>query len=122
MEESHARAFTAHGQRRLSPPTGSGGEGNPAANKRDSYLTMPPLLEGVGIDYSQFVRCAEKYITSDMSANYNDVVERTAMLTPIERAALVLSLAHMIQEDQAKTLRLLEHSVIAAQHLMHLNK
>ena len=44
------------------------------------------------------------------------------MLTPTERAALVSSLAHMIQEDQVKTLRLLEHSVILAQHLMHMNK
>ena len=38
------------------------------------------------------------------------------MLTPKERAALVTSLAHTIQEDQAKTLRMLEHSVIVAQH------
>jgi hypothetical protein len=57
-----------------------------------------------------------------MSAEYNNVVERTAMLTPTERATLVSSLAHMLQEDQAKTLRLLQHSVIVAQHLMHLNK
>ena len=36
--------------RKLSPPTGSGGEGDPVANKHDSYLTIPPLLEGVGLD------------------------------------------------------------------------
>ena len=54
-----------------------------------------------------------------MSGDYNDVVERTAMLTPTEIAALVSSLAHTIQEDQTKTLRLLEHSVIVAQHLLN---
>ena len=108
--------------RELAPPTGGGGEGDPAAKKHDIYLTIPPRLEGVGLDCFEFVRCAEKYVTSDMSADYNNVVERTAKLTPTERAALVSSLAHMIQEDQAKTLRLLEHSVIVAQHLMQLNK
>ena len=65
------------------------------------------MLEGVGLDCFQFVRRAEEYIAGGMSADYNGVVARTAMLTPTERAALVSSLAHMIQEDQAKTLRLL---------------
>ena len=103
-------------------PAGSGGKRDLAANKHDSYLTIPPLLPGVGLDCFEFVRHAEKYITSDMSAEYNNVVERTAMLTPTERAALVSSRAHMLQEDQAKILCLLQHSVIVAQHLMHLNK
>ena len=108
------------------PPTGSGRDVDLAGNKRDSAealfaimqeaLKIPPLPEGVGLDCFQFVMRAEKYITSDMSGDYNDVVERTAMLTPTERAALVASLAHMIQEDQAKTMRLLKHSVIVAQH------
>ena len=68
-------------------------------------LRMPPLPEDVGLDCFQFVRRAEKYMTSDMSGDYDDVIERIVMLTPIERAALVSSLAHMIQEDQAKMLR-----------------
>ena len=107
-----------------SPPTDSGGDRGTAGNKRDSAealsatmqqtLRIPPLPEGGGLDCFQFVRRAEKYITSDMCGDYNDFVERTAMLTPTERAALVSSLAHMIQEDQAKTLCLLEHSVIVA--------
>ena len=58
----------------VSMTTGSGGEGNPAANKHDSYLTIPPLLPGVGLDCFEFVRHAEKYITSDMSAEYNNVL------------------------------------------------
>ena len=107
------------------PPTGSDGIGGLAGNKRDSAepppATIQPALLNVD-DCFQFVRRAEKYITSDMSGDYNNVVTHAAMLTPTKRAALVPSLAHMIQEDQAKTLRLLEHSVIVAQHLMHLNR
>jgi hypothetical protein len=61
-------------------------------------------------------------MTSDMSAEYNNIVESTTMPNSTESAALVSSLVHMLQEDQAKTLRLLQHSVIVAQHLMHLNK
>ena len=61
-------------------------------------LKAPPLPEGVGLDCFQFVRRAGKYIMNDMSSDYNDVV------APTQRAALVASLAHMIQEDQAKTL------------------
>ena len=51
-----------------------------------------------------------------MFIDYNNVATHAAKLTPTERVALVASLTHMIQEDQAKTLRLLEHSIIVAQH------
>ena len=51
-----------------------------------------------------------------MSKGYKKIVTRAANLTPAERAALLGTLAGMIQEDQAKTLRMLEHSIAVSQH------
>ena len=63
-----------------------------------------------------FIMLTEEYITDDMSKPYKNSVTRTARLTPAERASLLASLASMIQGDQAKTLRLLGHSLKVCQH------
>ena len=46
-----------------------------------------------------------------MAEEYKEVVTRAANLTPTERAVLLGTLASMIQDDQAKTLSMLEHSI-----------
>ena len=51
-----------------------------------------------------------------MTEEYREVVTRAAHLTPAERAALLGTLANMIQEDQTKTLGMLEHSIEVSQH------
>ena len=63
-----------------------------------------------------FIKLTRDYVTNDMSTVYQKMVTRAAKLTPAERAALLTSLAGMIQEDQANTLQLLEHSIAVTEH------
>ena len=69
-------------------------------------------------DCLHFIGLTKEYITDDMSKAYKKSVTRAAKLAPAEGAALLggLRLASMIQGDQAKTLHLLEHSIIVSQH------
>ena len=100
-------------------PTGSGkdkgsaGKGGsnvkPAdkgSGKGSGHAAMRP--EGKDDECLHFIRLTEEYITDDMSKPYKNSVT--------ERASLLASLASMIQEDQAKTLRLLGHSLKVCQH------
>jgi hypothetical protein len=66
-----------------------------------------------------FIRLTEAYITKDKSEAYKNNLTRAARLTPAERASLLVNLASMIQEDQAKTLHLLKHSLRVCQHFAH---
>ena len=63
-----------------------------------------------------FIELTRDYLTNDMSTEYQKMLRRAAKLTPAERAALLTSLAGMIQEDQAKSLQLLEHSITVTEH------
>ena len=63
-----------------------------------------------------FIELTRDYLKNDMSAEYQKVLKRAAKLTPAERAALLTSLADMIQEDQATSLQLLEHSITVTEH------
>lgn len=115
-----ARAKRAKQLARESPqPTDIGGNEDPAGKGRDNAESVRAAVQP-GLkdddDCLQFIRRKEEYITSDMSKGYKNVVTHATRLTPAERAALLGSLANTIQEDQAKTLRLLEHSVIVSQH------
>ena len=99
-ELERSRAKCAKQLAQASPsPKGSGGDGGPAGKKRDSVepppaIVQPTLKEDDG--YFQFVRHAVKYITSDMSRDYNNVVTHAVRLTPTGRAALMASQAHII--------------------------
>ena len=61
----------------------------------------------------RFIELTRDYLKNDMSAEYQKVLKRAAKLTP---AALLTSLAGMIQEDQATSLQLLEHSITVTEH------
>ena len=70
------------------------------------------------VESLHFIRLTEEYITEGKSAAYTNNLTRAARLTPEERSALLVNIASMIQEDQAKTLHLLQHSLKVCQHLL----
>ena len=63
-----------------------------------------------------FIELTRAYLTDDMSPEYQKVLRCAAKLTPAERAELLTRLAGMIQEDQATSLQLLEHSITVTEH------
>ena len=64
----------------------------------------------------QFIALTRAHLASDMSEKYQKILRRAAKLTPTERAALLTKLSGMIQEDQATSLRLLDHSITVTEH------
>ena len=64
----------------------------------------------------QLIVQARAHLATGMSGKYQEVLKRAAKLSPTERAALLTALANMIQQDQAKSLQLLEQSIVVAEH------
>ena len=64
----------------------------------------------------QLIVQARAHLATGMSGKYQEVLKRAAKLAPTERAALLTALANMIQQDQAKSLQLLEQSIVVAEH------
>ena len=64
----------------------------------------------------QFIALAQAYLADDMSEDYKEAIKCAAKLTPAERAALLTALASMMQEDQTKSLTLLQHSIKVTDH------
>ena len=63
-----------------------------------------------------FIALTQAYLADDMSDDYKKALRRAAKLTPAERAALLTALAGMMQEDQTKSLELLQHSIKVTDH------
>ena len=64
----------------------------------------------------QFIALTREHLMSGMSEEYQKLRKRAAKLTPTERTALLTEVSIMIGEDQAKSLRLLDHAITVTEH------
>jgi len=101
-------------------PTGSA---KPVAGaKRPVEQSGPEQCKRSKLDDAQcfqFIALTQAYLANDMSAGYEEAVKCAAKLSPAERAALLTALAGMmqeLQEDQNKSLELLQHSIKVTDH------
>ena len=84
--------------------------------KRLSAEEKTELLKAKNDNGLHFIELTDAYIAKNTTEEYKEVVTRAAHLTPAERAALLGTVANMIQVDQTKTLGMLEHSIEVSQH------
>ena len=104
----------------LKTPVAPAGNAKPdAVTKRTAEQPGPDQRKRPRLDDTQgfqFIALTRAHLADDMSEEYQKVLRRTAKLTPTERAALLTRLSSMIQEDQATSLRLLDHSITVTEH------
>jgi hypothetical protein len=97
----------------------AGGAKPDAVAKRKVEQSEPGQRKRSRLDDAQcfqFIALTQAYLANDMSAGYEEAVKCAAKLSPAERAALLTALAGMMQEDQNKSLELLQHSIKVTDH------